>query len=152
MNFIELQDTLQNLTKKKIFLADFAKILQCGKANISNRAKNGSEVTVSELQKIENYFGLPLYKTNTMPEPILTPDVNISFRLGIEQWGKRLLMLQVASKMLDSKDFAKFLDISEKRLDDFIMKNKYPTGEEILKIKTRFSKTSLDWLLFGKMS
>ena len=61
-------------------------------------------------------------------------------------------MLQVASKMLDSSDFAKFLDISENRLDDFIRKNKYPTGEEILKIKSKFSKTNLDWLLFGEIN
>lgn len=151
MNFIELQETLQNLTNQKIFLSDFAKILNCGKANISNRAKNESEVTVSELQKIENHYKLSLYKNSCETEPTLTPDVNISFQLEIDRWGKRLLMLQVASKMLDSKDFAKYLDISEKRLDDFIVKNKYPTGEEILKIKTRFSKTSLDWLLFGKL-
>ena len=45
MNFLELQDTLQNLTNQKIFLADFAKILDCGKANISKRAKNNSEIT-----------------------------------------------------------------------------------------------------------
>jgi len=149
MNFIELQETLQNLTNQKIFLSQFAKILNCGKANISNRAKNGSEVTVSELQKIENHFGVSLYKT-AQQEPTLTPDVNIGLQFDLDRWGKRLLMLQVASKMLDSKDFARFLNISERRLDEFIMKNKYPTGEEILKIKTKFSKTNLDWLLFGE--
>lgn len=152
MNFIELQDTLQNLTKQRIFLTDFAKILNCGKANISNRAKNGSEVTVSELQKIENHFGVSLYKSNNDKEPVLIPDVNIGVQFDFDQWGKRLLMLQVASKMLDSSDFAKFLDISENRLDDFIRKNKYPTGEEILKIKSKFSKTNLDWLLFGELN
>ena len=47
MNFLELQDTLQNLTNQKIFLADFAKILDCGKANISKRAKNNSEITLA---------------------------------------------------------------------------------------------------------
>lgn len=151
MNFIELQDTLQNITKQKIFLSDFAKILNCGKANISNRAKKESEVTVSELQKIENYFGVSLYKQSCTKEPVLTPDVNIGVQFDIEQWGKRLLMLQIASKMIDSSDFAKFINISEKRLDDFIRNNKYPTGEEILKIKSKFSKTSLDWLLFGEL-
>ena len=127
MNFLELQDTLQNLTNQKIFLADFAKILDCGKANISKRAKNNSEITVSEL----------------------LPDFNLGIQYDFDQWGKRMLMLQVASKILDSKEFAKFLDISEKRLNEFVMKNKYPNGEELLKIKTRFSKTNFDWLLFG---
>ena len=59
MNFLELQDTLQNLTNQKIFLADFAKILDCGKANISKRAKNNSEITVSELQKSKNIMEFP---------------------------------------------------------------------------------------------
>ena len=74
---------------------------------------------------------------------------NLGIQYDFDQWGKRMLMLQVASKILDSKEFAKFLDISEKRLNEFVMKNKYPNGEELLKIKTRFSKTNFDWLLFG---
>lgn len=151
MNFTELQTSLQNLTNKKIFLADFAKILNCGKANISNRAKNKSEVTVSELQKIEKHYNVSLYNTNQNPEPVLEPDFDLCVECELSQWGKRLLMLQIASKMFDSKDFAKFLDISENRIDDFIRKNKFPNCEELLKIKTRFSKTSLDWLLFGKL-
>jgi hypothetical protein len=61
MNFLELQDTLQNLTNQKIFLADFAKILDCGKANISKRAKNNSEITVSELMEFP-YTNLSLQK------------------------------------------------------------------------------------------
>ena len=149
MNFLELQDTLQNLTNQEIFLADFAKILDCGKANISKRAKNNSEITVSELQKIEKYYGVSIYKPELAKEPELLPDFNLGIQYDFDQWGKRMLMLQVASKILDSKEFAKFLDISEKRLNEFVMKNKYPNGEELLKIKTRFSKTNFDWLLFG---
>ncbi len=150
MNFLELQTLIQNKTNKRIFLSDFAKILNCGKANISNRAKNFSEVTVSELQKIEKHFGLSLY--NYVSEPILEPEFSSGCLYDAEQWGKRLLMLQVASKIYDSRDFAKYLDISEKRLDEFIRKNKLPDGNELLKIKTRFSKTSMDWLLFGSKS
>ena len=151
MNFTELQDNLQNLINQKIFLADFAKILDCGKANISKRAKNNSEITVTELQKIEKYYGVSIYKPEHSQEPDLIPDYDLGVQYDFDQWGKRMLMLQVSSKILDSKEFAKFLDISEKRLNDFIMKNKYPNGEELLKIKTRFSKTNLDWLLFGRI-
>lgn len=147
MNFLELQEIIQKKTNKKIFLTDFAKILECGKANISNRAKNSSEITVSELQKIERYFGISLYYNKI--EPILEPCIDNSFQYDIEQWGKRLLMLQIASKMYDSKEFAKFLNISEKRLDEFIRKNKFPEGKELLKIKSKFANTDLNWLLFG---
>ena len=106
MNFLELQDTLQNLTNQKIFLADFAKILDCGKANISKRAKNNSEITVSELQKIEKYYGVSIYKPELAKEPELLPDFNLGIQYDFDQWGKRMLMLQVASKILDSKELS----------------------------------------------
>ena len=83
-------------------------------------------------------------------EAYLKPDYNLGVQFDFDEWGKRLLMLQVNSGMLDSEAFAKYVDISPKRLDDFIRKNKYPTGEELLKLKIRFSKTDFDWLLFGK--
>ena len=92
MNFLELQDTLQNLTNQKIFLADFAKILDCGKANISKRAKNNSEITVSELQKIEKYYGVSIYKPELAKEPELLPDFNLGIQYDFDQWGKRMLM------------------------------------------------------------
>ena len=74
----------------------------------------------------------------------------IGVQYELDNWGKRLLKLQVSANILDDKVFAQMLGISVRRLDDLIRKNKYPTGEEILAIKTNFSKTNIDWLLFGE--
>ena len=148
MNFKELQANLQNLIpERKISQTDIANILDMTRANISLRIKNRSEVTVSELQKIENYYHIQLYKN---PLNIaLKPKFNLGVQYSLDNWGKRLLKLQVAANILDDKVFAKMLGISVKRLDDLVRKNKYPTGNEILAIKTNFSDTDIDWLLFG---
>lgn len=118
------------------------------RANISLRMKNKSEITVSELQKLERHYGVSLYKS-TVGEN-LKPDYDIGVQYELDNWGKRLLMLQVSANILDDKVFAQMLGISVRRLDDLIRKNKYPTGAEILAIKTNFSKTNINWLLFGE--
>ncbi len=149
MIFRELQANLQNLIPdRKISQTDIANVLNMTRANISLRVKNKSEVTVSELQKLERHFGVSLYKS---PLPItLTPKYNLGIQYDMDNWGKRLLKLQVAANILDDKVFARMLGISVKRLDDLVRKNKYPTGQEILAIKTNFSDTNIDWLLFGE--
>lgn len=144
----ELQEYLQNLIpERKISQTEIANVLNMTRSNISLRIKNNSEVTVSELQKIEQHYGVSLYPNNQ--SIILQPSYNLGLQYDFENWGKRLLKLQIGANILDDKKFAQILGISMKRLDDLIRKNKFPTGEEILAIKTNFSKTSLDWLLFG---
>lgn len=148
MIFRELQARLQNLIPdKKISQTDIANVLNMTRANISLRVKNNSEVTVSELQKLEQHFGVSLYKSSL--NVVLTPKYKLSVQYELDNWGKRLLKLQVAANILDDKVFAKMLGISVKRLDALVRKNKYPTGEEILAIKTHFADTDIDWLLFG---
>ena len=61
MDFIELQTILQKLTNKKILFSSIAEILNVTPANISKRAKTKSEITVSELQTLENYYGINIY-------------------------------------------------------------------------------------------
>ncbi len=149
MNFRELLADLQKLIpERKISQTDIANILNMTRANISLRIKNESEVTVSELQKIENFYGVVLYKNPQ--NVILTPKYNLGVQYNLDNWGKRLLKLQVAANILDDRVFAKMLGISVKRLDDLVRKNKYPNGNEILAIKTNFSDTDIDWLLFGE--
>jgi len=148
MIFRELQENLQNIMPgKKISQTDIANILNMTRANISLRVKNKSEVTVSELQKIEKFYGVKLYQSPV--NIILSPKYNLGVQYDFDNWGKRLLKLQVSANILDDKVFAKMLGISTRRLDDLVRKNKYPTGEELLAIKTNFSETSIDWLLFG---
>lgn len=58
---IEVQDDLQNLTNRsKISYTEIAKALGTGRSNISLRAKNKSELTITEIKRIENYFNVSL--------------------------------------------------------------------------------------------
>lgn len=149
MNFIDIQRSLQNLIPdRKISQSEIAQVLNMTRANISLRMKNKSEITVSELQKLEQHYGVSLYKSAVGEN--LKPDYDIGVQYELDNWGKRLLKLQISANILDDKVFAQMLGISVRRLDDLIRKNKYPTGEEILAIKTNFSKTNIDWLLFGE--
>lgn len=149
MNYNALQKLIEKKTNETVSRAKIAEIIGTSRQNINTKFNNPkSEVSVSELIKLEKHFKVSLYP-GWKSEPILNPDFSLAVEYELNLWGKRLLMLQVTSKMLENSVFSKYLDISEKRLDDFIRKNKYPNGEELLKIKTRFSKTDIDWLLFG---
>lgn len=143
------------LTKRNdITQAEIGEACGLNKAAANKRAKRNSKFSDDEIQEIEKFFHVSLKDVdilnNTDSEYFLKPDYNLGIQFDFDEWGKRLLMLQVASGMLDSEAFSKYVDISPKRLDDFIRKNKYPSGEELLKLKIRFSKTNFDWLLFGK--
>ena len=49
---------LQKLTNAKITQEEFGKALGTGRANISQRIKNNSLLTIEEIKKLENYFGV----------------------------------------------------------------------------------------------
>lgn len=61
MKFTDVIRDLQNLKNTKITQADIANALKKTRANISLRIKNKSEVTISELEIIENYFNVKLF-------------------------------------------------------------------------------------------
>lgn len=153
MKYSEVLANIIFLTKRNdITQTEIGEVIGLTRAAANKRAKRNSGFSTEEIEKLEKVFNISFDDVEIRKkekEQILTPNVNMGIQYDFEQWGKRLLMLQVSSKMLDSKDFAKFLDIPEKDLNDYIMKNKYPKGEHLLKIKTRFSKTNIDWLLFG---
>ena len=136
MNFQELFDTLENLTNKKFSQSEIAEILDCKRANISKRAKNNSEITVSELQTIENFYGLSLYpnKTNSLDRHF---DANIKAKQ--EACGHRICEIRDKNN-LSSFQMAGLLNISEKALPDLRVLNN---------LKQNF-KVSIDWVLYGE--
>lgn len=56
----ELLDDLQNLTNTKISYSELGNVLGTGRANISLRVKNQSQVTFDELKKIEQAYNVVL--------------------------------------------------------------------------------------------
>ena len=75
MNIKELQASLQNLTNSKITLTEIAKALGKDLANISAKAKRGTEIKYSEILTIEKYFNVKLTNVgiSLMPQKGLTP-------------------------------------------------------------------------------
>ncbi len=56
----EIQVCLQNLLKRTISQVEISNALNTGRANISLRIKNKSELKIEELKKLENYFEVDL--------------------------------------------------------------------------------------------
>lgn len=59
-SIIEVQTDLQKLTNRKITYTDIGNILGTGRANISTRAKNNSQVTPKEISLLENAYNVSL--------------------------------------------------------------------------------------------
>lgn len=65
MNYNELLNSLQKLIKNRTLRqVDIARALDTSKSNISQKFINNSEVTVSELLKVQDYFGVKIYVKN----------------------------------------------------------------------------------------
>lgn len=60
MNIAELQTTLQNLTKAKITQEEIGNALGITRSTVNTRIKNGSQLKLDEIPKIEKHFGVTL--------------------------------------------------------------------------------------------
>lgn len=60
MNLSDVQTNLQKLINMTVSQSEIAKALNVGRANISLRIKNNSQVTQTEIKKIEKYFKVDL--------------------------------------------------------------------------------------------
>lgn len=145
MNFTELQDDLQKLINKKIYLSDFGKVLDLSRSNISKRAQNNSEVTVTELQLIEKYYGVSVYKSSANTGERQN-DTTVKER--VSHFGERLGDLQDQHEYLD-KDMAKLLKISEEDYIDLKLGDIEPDLTILNRLKQCF-KVSIDYLLYGE--
>lgn len=144
MNFTELQNDLQILTKQKISLAKIGEVLSLTRSNISKRAQNKSEVSVSELQKIEKFYGVSIYKTSAYSGERQN-DTQVEQKSS--QFGKRLSELQAKHNFLD-REMAKLLDITERTYISIVVGKKQPDIGVLNRIKQNF-KVSIDYLLYG---
>lgn len=68
MDLIELQTTLQNLTKVKITQEEIGKALGITRATVNARMKSGSQLKLEELPKIEGHFGVSLTKLKAVED------------------------------------------------------------------------------------
>lgn len=144
MNFIELKTILQNLTNRKIYDTEIAKILNVTSANISKRTKNDSEITVSELQAIENYYGKLIYKSPVYSlERHFIPNIKDKRK----NFANRINKI-IAKHNLSSAQMAVLLNLSEQEFDNIKNEKSLIDINLLDKLKENFN-VSLDWLLYG---
>ena len=146
MNFSELLDTLQKLKfGYKINQMSIANVLGLSRQTMSKRFQMGTEVTVSELQEIENFYNVSLYKnqTNTFERQ---NDETVYEKAA--QFGKRLNEIQCKHNFLD-REMATLLKISEKDYMKLKLGKEKPAFDVLLELKRNF-KVNIDWLMFGE--
>ena len=144
VNITELHNLTQEAIGKKIFLADFARIWNVGRANVSDRAKRNSPVTVSELQKVEAEFGVSLYKSGAYDG---SRQNDTSLEEKIKNFGKRVSELQAQHNFLD-REMATLIKISEKDYLKLVTGKNLPNLDILMNIKRNFN-VSIDYLLWG---
>lgn len=77
MRYTELQEKLQELTGQKISQSKIGEIIGTTRQNIGSKFNNPkSEVSVSELQKLESFYKVSLYQTPVIEENIKTIPVD----------------------------------------------------------------------------
>lgn len=146
MNFSELLDTLQKLKSGyKINQMSIANILGLSRQTMSKRFQMGTEVTVSELQEIEKFFNVSLYKNQT--DTICEKD-NEQVLKNFEHFGARLNEIQGELGYLD-KAMARIMGIDEKRYMRIKLGKEDATAEQLARLASKVD-VSLDWLIKGE--
>ncbi len=148
MNYFDFVEKLQMQIKRKVTHDEIADILSCSRANISKKILNKkSEVTISDLIKIEDYFGISLL-TGSMPSPerIISRDSKLA--CDISKWGVRLDLIAKYNGLSDS-EMAKILNIKESRYNSIVLKGLEPKISELNAIKSNFN-INIDYLLYDE--
>lgn len=146
MNFNELLDTLQKLKSGyKINQMSIANILGLSRQTMSKRFQIGTEVTVSELQEIENFYNVSLYKNQTNT---FEPKDNEQVLKNFEHFGARLNELQGELGYLD-KAMARIMGTDEKRYMRIKLGKEHATAQELARLASKVD-VSIDWLMFGE--
>lgn len=152
MNYIELQEDLQNLIKKDISRSKIAKILNTSRQNINKKFKNPekSEVTVSDIEKIQSHLGVKIFvraddKNNYFSSNTLElKDTQFKEHPTL---GHRLTQIQEENGF-QNKAMAKFMQIDESRYRHIVSGDISPTAQELLNLASKID-VSLDWLIKG---
>ena len=82
----DVQLILQNMLNRTVPQSEIARALGTGRANISLRIKNKSELQINEIIKLEKFFNVKLYK---IPEnqdlSVIQPNYGSSFYIKLMQ-------------------------------------------------------------------
>lgn len=143
MNFTELLNSLQNLIKdRKLRQADIARALGSSNSNISQKFINNSEVSVRELLRIQDYFGVKIYikydEACRQQSPVTQ----------FKTFGQRLNYL-MGENNLTAEGLAKLSGIPESTIEKLGLDKMEPDLKIAGKLKKIFH-VSLDLLIDGE--
>lgn len=137
----ELIKELEKKTNQKITFASIGRALNVDRSAVSARAKRKGELKQSEIDRINEYFGVPQLQ-NTLNRQ---NDETVFDRAS--QLGKRLSEIQDKHNFLDS-EMAKMLKISEKDYMKIKLGKLQPDLDVLNEIKRNFV-VDIDWLIYG---
>lgn len=78
MNINEIQHYIETKKNRVISQSEIAKALGKDRSNVCNKAKRGTELKISEIEKIEKYFNINLF-TNLQQKELPTEQVEIEY-------------------------------------------------------------------------
>lgn len=140
----ELLTTLQNSIKdRQVTQVDLANILEVTRATISKRIKTNSEVTVSELQKIQDYFEVSLLpQRDQFPTQVINRGIEVDC-MTIDS-GERINLIAKFNGLIE-EEMAVIMEIPFNRYKKLI-NGELPTIQELNKIKSNFNVSTDDIL------
>lgn len=142
MDFYELLNDLQNLIKdRKVRQIDIANALNTSKSNISQKFINNSEVSVSELLKVQDYFGVKIF---VKMDELANCDSTLA---GFKTFSERLNYLMAENNLTVDK-LAKDLGVSESLIEKLGLGKTEPDLKILQKLKAYF-KVTIDSLVDG---
>lgn len=142
MDFYELLNDLQNLIKdRKVRQIDIANALNTSKSNISQKFINNSEVSVSELLKVQDYFGVKIF---VKIDELANCDSTLA---GFKTFSERLNYLMAENNLTVDK-LAKDLGVSESLIEKLGLGKAEPDLKILQKLKAYF-KVTIDSLVDG---
>ena len=144
----EYKDSLQSLVNYKITNSMLGEVLNTTSQNISKRIKGNSELTVSELSKLEQAFGVFHFDE---PETKKFNSLNrqkSNISEAFSTWGTRLCKIQAKNSLSDEK-MAEILEVSINEYDDIVADSPEPNFKLIRNIIENFD-VDLNWLFAAK--
>lgn len=142
MNFYELLNNLQNLIKdRKVRQIDIARALETSKSNISQKFINDSEVSVSELLKVQDYFGVKIF---IKKEELENYNENLA---NFKTFGERLNYL-MGEHNLTADKLAREIDTPASLIERLGLDKTEPDLKILKKLKDYFN-VSIDLLIDG---
>ena len=119
MNINEAQAILQNLTSAKITQTEIGHALQKTRSDISAKAKRNTELRLSEIQQIEEYFS-DKYSLNISLINNRATNINLQQKKLMESADFNIFIEKICERVIEKKITTEFIKGLIKENDSFL--------------------------------